>query len=320
VVVAISTPKRSPIAVTRSSAPSEIAAELEEVVVEPDLVETQDVTEQCGEIGRVPEGLAVRRKGRRWWERAAVDLPARAVGQLVEHDHDRGHHRRRHDAGDVAPHLRRRGRGHTARGHVGHEPVAVVVDRHRDDGGFAHVIERHESAFDFAGRHHGAAHLDARVEPPHRHQQPVGPQHREVARARAATAVGRREEHFGGELGIVPVPERGRLLHRDDPARHAGWHRLIVVVDELHVDVGGDSPRGERAVVGVLAGPDLVQRDPSALRAAEHVLDDDVGAEQPPGEIHVGAVDRFAAEADPADGGDRIAVAHGVAEGAEDRG
>ncbi len=233
-----------------------MAAEGEEVVVHADAVEAEDLGERgADELLAGVRGAAAGAGGvLGGGQRLAVELAVRGQRQVVQDDHGRRDHVLGQPPGREAAHVLGQaglaGGGHHVGDQAGLAGRVLAGDhrrpRHRRVGG--------DGGLHLARLDPEAAHLDLLVGAPGEHQLPVpGPPHQVTGAVEPLAGRERRgHEPLRGQRRAAHVAAGDLRASDVELARHAGSHRLQVVVQHEHAGVGQRPAERQHAVpVGV---------------------------------------------------------------------
>ncbi len=291
-----------------------VAAEFEEVVVDGDVVDAEDLAEECaqGVLAFVARGAA-RGVGGEFGggQGAPVDLAVGVERQGGQDDDGRGDHVAGECRGGERLELGvefgvRVGRG-LGDGAVADEADVAGAVLARDDDDLADGRVAGEDGLDLAGFDPEAAQLDLAVDPAEELDRPVGPAAHQVARAvhPLPRRRGVRDEAFGGERGPVPVAAGQAGSRHVQLAGDAGRYGPEPGVEDVgaHVVERGADRRPRAGQVG--GRQPVVGGEGGGLGGPVDVGEEQVGAvvEDPP---HQGAGGRLAAGADGAQGAEGL--------------
>ncbi|SHW16613.1 Uncharacterised protein [Mycobacteroides abscessus subsp. abscessus] len=222
-----------------------VSAEFEEGVIGTDLLDTEQVGEQLGDLplgvgGQVTEcgaGLDVR-----IGQRAAVDLAVRGDRDFIEHDVAGRHHVFgqccRHPRLDPL-HVNRFQITTLGRGQVADEALAQPGEIARDDDGLADAGVHRDGGGDLTEFDAETADLDLFVGATDELDVAVRVQPGEVAGAVEPAAHGERvgDEALGGQAGTLVVPVRDMCSADVDLTDDADRHGPQRVVEQVHLRV-----------------------------------------------------------------------------------
>ncbi len=244
-----------------------VAAQLEEVVVQPDAGHAQQLRPDGGQgdfpgrawRGEVP-GVAL--LNLRDWQRLAVHLAAGRERQGRKHDQGGGHHELRQPLGEEGPQglgLRRGARALLGGGHdVRDEPRAGGPVGAHHGHGLGDGRPGAQRGLDFAQLNPEATQLHLEVGAAQVLQRAVGlPAHAVAGAVQACAGLGAEgvgDEALGGEVGAAEVAAGQAHAAEEQLAGHAHGHRAQVRVQHVDADVGQGPADGGLEAVGHARG------------------------------------------------------------------
>ena len=161
-----------------------MAAEREEVVVDPDALEPQHLRKQRAQhlLARRARTAHDRRGELGHRQRTPIELAVRRQRQSLQHDKRRRHHVVRQARRHMRAQRRRIGcRTAAGRHHIGHQPLVAGRILARDHGRLRDSAMPHQHGLDLARLDPEPAQLHLRVGTPQELQHPVGAPARQVA-------------------------------------------------------------------------------------------------------------------------------------------
>ena len=233
-------------AVHKGSRLDRASAELEKVVVDPDLLDPEDVlphfVQDLLEAGprRYVLGRPPRARFHGIGQRFAVQFPRGCERELVQ----KNEVRRDHVVGQTFLQVLAQGVGVTAvavGNHVSHETFFGAAGAPWHHHALPHTRVAVQSGFDLAQLHAEPANLDLVVRTPGKNDLASGIEAAQVARPVHSCTGFRteriRQEPLGCQIRTVSVPSRHPGSADVDLTQHTARHRLQGAVEEVHPDV-----------------------------------------------------------------------------------